>query len=298
MRQDLIPGSPARPLSVARPPHAHVDFQREADRLILGRYAPPSVLVNQDFDIQQFRGRTTPYLEMPAGQPTTNLMRLVREGLFLEFRKALTEARTTGLPVVRDGLRVDEDGVDRMFTLRVMPVTVPGATEVRLLVIFEPHEPAAGEASPAPAPPGLERAELDDEIARLRQELSSTREYLQSIVDQQESSTQELRGAHEELLSSNEELQSTNEELETMKEELQSSNEELTTVNEQLQQRNTELASMTTDLSNFIESAGLAMVGRGSRAARPPADPRRPGRAQPLSLGRRPLGGPHQHPPR
>ena len=41
------------------------DFQREADRLVLGRYAPPSVLVNHDFEVQQFRGRTSPYLEAP-----------------------------------------------------------------------------------------------------------------------------------------------------------------------------------------------------------------------------------------
>jgi two-component system CheB/CheR fusion protein len=256
MRSDWTTGIGARPPAPTHPPP--LDYQREADRLVLGRYAPPSVLVNQDFEIQQFRGRTAPYLEVPTGQPTTNLMRLVKEGLFLDFRKALTEAKSNRTPVVREGLRVDDGGVERLFTLRVLPVTVPQATDFRLLVIFEPDEP--GPASGAPAPRPSDRADLDEEVERLRLELTSTREYLQSIVEQQEGATQELRAAHEEVLSSNEELQSTNEELETMKEELQSSNEELTTVNEQLQQRNTELATTTTDLSNVIGSAGVPLV--------------------------------------
>ena len=259
LRHDSALTTPARPSTAPRPPH--VDYQREADRLILGRYAPPSVLVTQDFEIQQFRGRTAPFLEMPGGQPTNNLLRLVREGLFVDVRQALTEARTTGMPAAREGLSVVDEGVERRFTLRVLPIKVPGTTDLRLLVIFEPEVPLSDQSGArVPAVTRGDRGELDAEVARLRQELTSTREYLQSVVDQQESAAQDLRAAHEEMLSSNEELQSTNEELETMKEELQSSNEELTTVNEQLHQRNTELAAMTTELSNFVESADLAMV--------------------------------------
>ena len=63
------------------------DFQREADRLTLAHYAPPSVLVNADFEVQQVRGRTTPFLEVPSGQPTTNLLRMVREGLHAELQR-------------------------------------------------------------------------------------------------------------------------------------------------------------------------------------------------------------------
>src|SRR5262249_14522841 len=41
-----------------QPQPAAQDFQKEADRILLGRYAPPAVLVDENFDILQFRGRT------------------------------------------------------------------------------------------------------------------------------------------------------------------------------------------------------------------------------------------------
>ena len=50
------------------PPTA-MDLQREADRVILGRYAPAGVLVNEDLEILQFRGRTGDYLEPPRARP-------------------------------------------------------------------------------------------------------------------------------------------------------------------------------------------------------------------------------------
>ena len=50
------------PLSVSS-----ADWQREADRVVLREYAPAGVLVNDDFDILQFRGQTGDYLRLPRG---------------------------------------------------------------------------------------------------------------------------------------------------------------------------------------------------------------------------------------
>ncbi len=64
-----------KPLGAARPRaralgSTPADFQKEADRLLLSRYAPPGVLVNEYLDILQFRGRTGAYLEAPpASRP-------------------------------------------------------------------------------------------------------------------------------------------------------------------------------------------------------------------------------------
>jgi hypothetical protein len=71
--------------------------QTEADRLLLTRYAPPGVLVNEQLDILQFRGHTGPYLEAPPGESTMNLLKRPAQGLFVELRTALTEA-IAGLP--------------------------------------------------------------------------------------------------------------------------------------------------------------------------------------------------------
>jgi two-component system CheB/CheR fusion protein len=267
MPDEWLTGSLARRNGVTHQPPG--DFQREADRLMLGRYAPPSVLVNDEFEVQQFRGRTSPYLETPTGQPTTNILRLAKQGLFMELRSALTEAKATNGTVVREGLHVLEGNEDIEFTLRVLPVRLPNDSRCCLLVLFESKDWPAWSAGALTQDQGLPgNANRDAEW--LRQELASTKHYLQSIVDAQEAAAQELRAAHEEVLSSNEELQSTNEELETTKEELQSANEELTTVNEQFMSRNRELDVLTDDLSNFITSAGLPMVtvGRDLRIRR------------------------------
>ena len=265
MTDDWLTGvTSTRAGSVNHPP---ADFQREADRLVQSRYAPPSVLINNEFEIQQFRGRTSTFLEAPGGSPTTNILRMAREGLFMDLRSALTEAKATNMPVVREHLRVVQGGDEVEFTLRVLPVTVPHAADCCFLVVFES---ADWPAWPPGAPVQQESGSIGRDSAWLRQELASTKQYLQSIVDQQDAATQELRAAHEEVLSSNEELQSTNEELETTKEELQSANEELTTVNEQSLSRNRELDALTDDLSNFITSADLPMVtvGRDLRIRR------------------------------
>ena len=276
-----------------------LDFQKEADRLLLRHYAPPGVLVNGNFDILQFRGRTSAYLEPPPGEPTMNVLKMAREGLFLELRTALNEAKASDEAVRRERVMVRDNQGVREVNLQVLPVPPPtGDATDCLLVLFEDAatpastslEPssAASEPAPASASPftkGLRRwwrralslrsngvtyedgigerdraSTAERELTSLRQELAATKEYLQSLIEQQDAANEELRSANEEILSSNEELQSTNEELETAKEELQSSNEELTTVNEQLQYRNVELNQTTNDLTNLLTSTTLPMI--------------------------------------
>ncbi len=260
----------ARRYGAATPTPA--DFQREADRLVLRRYAPPGVLVDENHDVVQFRGRTSAFLEVPSGEPTTNVLKMAREGLFLELRGALADARRSNEPVFRRGVRVrSEDGI-REVALEVIPVRPPGGGEGCLLILFDDGSirPAAGDRVAALTPPesvgtvdgGVRGSGSDGEgeLARLRQELAATKEYLQSLVEQQDAANEELRSANEEILSSNEELQSTNEELETAKEELQSVNEELTTVNEQLQNSNVGLTRLTDDLTNLMTSTQIPVV--------------------------------------
>jgi two-component system CheB/CheR fusion protein len=233
------------------------DFHREADRLVAGSYGPPSVLVNHAGDIQQFRGRTAAFLEAPAGVPTTNVLRMASNAVFLPLRDALQEAQRTGAAVTRPGLHVSHAGRDIGFTLRVLPVAPAQTGEPWWLVVFDDGAPLAKESANTDSPSG------GSDLSQLRKDLASSQSDLQLMLDQHDSATQDLRAAHEELLSSNEELQSTNEELETAKEELQSSNQELTSVNDQLHRRNLELDQLSNDLSNFISSARLPIVTVG-----------------------------------
>ena len=265
------------------------DFQREVDRILLGRYSPPAVLVNRYFDIMQFRGKTGDYLESPPGEPTLNALKMAREGLFLELRSALAEAEKNGLPVRRADVRVRRDGQSVELDLEVLPVRSSGSGDQCFLVIF--HEDDSTLPRAAEPLPQLEPELAARELAHIRQELAATREYMQSLLEEQDILNEELRGTNAEILSSNEELQSTNEELETAKEELQSTNEELTTVNEQLQHRNVELSQANADFANLLASLNLpvVMVGGDLRVRRFTSPAIRALGMQPSDVGR-PLG--------
>ena len=239
--------------AVGRPqqrPTTAVDLQREADRIVLGRYAPAGVLVNDQLDILQFRGRTAPYLESPSGEVDFNLLKMARENLFLALRSAVEEARQSGKTVRRDDIRLrngevgTEGGSVRSISIEVTPVHTPGTQQAGFLILFH-EEPLEGGKKPDAAkrpPEAIDSTEAARNLDDARRELAATREYLQTIIEQHSAANEELKSANEEILSSNEELQSTNEELQTAKEELQSTNEELTTVNEELHGRNLELS--------------------------------------------------------
>jgi two-component system, chemotaxis family, CheB/CheR fusion protein len=249
--------------------------QREADRLLLLRYAPAGVLVNPDFIILQFRGETSPYLAPAAGRATLSVLKMAREGLLLRLRSALNAARRKDSPVREEGLYVKSESGIRAVNLEVVPIKGSTSKDRSYLILFEEARRAAGTAAARDAQAAAAQTDGDEDekerqITHLAQELAATREYLQSVIEQQEASNEELQSSNEEVQSINEELQSINEELETSKEEIQSSNEELTTLNEELHQRNTELNRANDDLSNLLASVQtpIIFVGQDLRIRR------------------------------
>jgi two-component system CheB/CheR fusion protein len=252
-----------------------LDVQKEADRVLLARYAPVGVVIDENLTVLQFRGRTGPYLEPAPGTASLDLLRMVREGLLSEVRAAVNRARTESTAVRREGVPIKEAGRLRLVNLEVIPLKVPPSGIRCYLVLFEDasapaipqkEEPAHAET----ATNNLTLAAAEAQITQLQQELAATREYLQSIIEEHESACEELKSASEEILSSNEELQSTNEELQTAKEETQSANEELATLNEELQHRNMQLAQVNNDLLNLLSAVNIPiiMVGRDLRIRR------------------------------
>ena len=240
------------------------DFQKEADRLVLGRFAPAGVIVNERLDVLQFRGHTGPYLEPAPGTASLNLLKMAREGLLADLRTAFNEARRGHAAVVRHGVAVHSREGSREIALEVIPLhAAPTERTESYLILFHEAAPAApAETSARKSAPSKSaaRAAHGKALAQLQQELRETKDYLQSVIGEQESSHEELQSANEEILSSNEELQGTNEEMETAKEELQSTNEELTTINDELQVRNAELFQAHGDLVNLLNSVQIPIV--------------------------------------
>ncbi|MCW8138736.1 MAG: hypothetical protein KIT58_07515 [Planctomycetota bacterium] len=109
-----------RPLPDRR--HPAREAQRQADHLLLARYAPVGVLVNDRLEVVQFRGRTGAYLEPPPGQPQANVLRMAREGLAPHLHEALERAAAESVTVRREGLRVRAGDEVRAVNLEVLPL--------------------------------------------------------------------------------------------------------------------------------------------------------------------------------
>jgi two-component system, chemotaxis family, CheB/CheR fusion protein len=250
---------------------AGFDIKKEAERIILSKYAPAGVVVNERLEILDFHGHTGIYLEHSQGEASLNLLKMAREGLKLPLRTVIHEAKRQGTPVRTEGLRVKSDGQLREMNLEVFPVKAPHPGEGYFLILFEDTtvHPSGEPGTKTPARTKVRRSrtgksEEDGEIIRLEQELQAAQKHLQSVIEEYEATNEELRAANEEVLSGNEELQSINEELETAKEELQSTNEELTTLNDELQSRNLTLDQLNFDMINLFTSVNLPVIMLGS----------------------------------
>jgi two-component system CheB/CheR fusion protein len=250
--------SPASAQQLARKPVVS-EATREAERMLLARFGPAGVVVDEGLRVLEFRGDTEPFLEHGHGKATLNLERLVRKGLLMELRAAIGEARRTDVAVRKPGLRVRYREELQSVNLEVVPIKGRASAERCLLVLFE-LEGAPVAIEPAPSPGSTESGAAKDlEIERLGQGLAQTSEYVHTLMREHESALEELQSTTEEALSSNEELQSLNEELQTAKEEIQSANEELSTLNQELQDRNVQLARETRDVQRGLDSANELM---------------------------------------
>ena len=230
----------------------------DATRIIMERYAPPSVLLDQQFHVVQFNGQTGPYLEPSPGEPSFDILKLAREGLSHGLRTALQTARKTRKTVTQPGLRIRHGAASQEIDIEVIPVVRQG--HPYYLVLFQTPTASGNAQEPQAEPHARRKLPPRSRISKLEEELAATREYLQSTIQEIEAANEELQSANEEILSSNEELQSTNEELDTAKEELQSTNEELNTVNDELHARNEELTRVNADLLNLLASVQIAIV--------------------------------------
>lgn len=246
--------SPIGALPSARKP-AVSEAAREADRLLLARFSPAGVLVDDSLRVLEFRGDTDAFLDHGHGRASLNLERLVRKGLLMELRSAVAEARLSDAPVRKSSLPVRYRQTLQNVSIEVVPLKGRATAERCLLVLFE-TEGAAIPLEPPVTRSAVQAGEAKDlEIDRLSHSLAQSSEYVHTLVREHESALEELQTTTEEALSSNEELQSLNEELQTAKEEIQSANEELATLNQELQDRNALLARSNEDIQRGLDRA-------------------------------------------
>ncbi len=201
--------------------------------------------------------RAGKYLAVAGGEPSYNLLKIVRPELRFELRNALYQAAQNRRSVETRGLQILDGEKTRIINLVVRPILLEGDGAARgfLLVLFEETEETDGAKRTA-----AQMISLDEPTLQLEAELGQIRGQLMMTIDQYETQTEELKASNEELQAMNEELRSATEELETGKEELQSINEELQTVNQELKIKIEELSQANNDFQNLMFSTDIGTL--------------------------------------
>ena len=235
---------------------------READQLhrqlLIDEFAPPSLLVNRDYEVVHISGDTQRFLGVPEGVPSRDVMKMVDPAIRLELRTALIDVFEEGESTLLGPVRLTDSPSEPEVQIEVRTARSNGERPMAQ-VIFH----SDGPVSPRPRRP-VEPEITDDSASKiihnLERELERTQQRLRSTIEEYETSNEELKASNEELLTINEELQSTTEELETSKEELQATNEELSTVNQELNAKLDELNELNSDLQNLFASTDIGTL--------------------------------------
>ena len=239
------------PLSTpTRPP---VNLKSLADQVLLQRFSPSAVLVNESGDIVYISGRTGRYLEPAAGKANWNIHVMARPGIRAQLAVALRKALQEKTSVELHGLRLDDEATGSVDVTVGAIVDEPSALEGMAMIVFRDVPTAAKKRSRAAKSTGTVDVAVSEELLRSQEEIRALRQETRA-------SQEELQATNEELQSTNEELQSANEELTTSKEEGQSMNEELQTINGELQSKLDDLALAQSDMQNLLNSTDIATL--------------------------------------
>ncbi|MDD5277692.1 MAG: chemotaxis protein CheB [Methylovulum sp.] len=224
----------ARPFNSLNREFQTGNIARQIEHLLLVRFAPVSVIINEHGKIFYIHGRTGKYLEPAQGQPNWNIIEMAREGLRLPLVAALSKAtKTHEKEIIHKGLRVKTNGDFETIDMTLSKIFEPEPLKNLFLVSFQPQQ--AKDISPSSTPPPaktLTEREKNQEKEQLEQELYFTKESLRATI----------------------------EELQTSKEEMQSLNEELNTVNSELQYKVDKLSDINDDMQNLMNSTDIATL--------------------------------------
>ncbi|HYJ47790.1 MAG TPA: CheR family methyltransferase, partial [Pyrinomonadaceae bacterium] len=181
-----------------RPTYAHL-HQR-----LLERYAPPSIVVNEDYDVVHISESAGKFLQIPGGELSNNLLTLIRPELRLDLRAALYQAAQKKTDVESDGIRIPLDQETKSINLRVSPV-LNDDDKARgfFLVLFEANEPTPNEQSKI-----VITGDDLPLVRNLEEELLEVKAHLSATIEHYELQREELKASNEELQAMNEEMRS------------------------------------------------------------------------------------------
>ena len=205
------------------------DLQREADHLLVTRYAPASAVVDAELKILHVYGHTGSYLQLAPGQADLNLLTMTHKALRPSLAAAIEQARQQGTTVKHERITVVSTEMSYDVTLEVIPLQSP-FPRASLLIVFR-ETPAVSVHTP-----GMESDDnlLNDSIgqgkaalrfANLEEEVAITQAAMVAALEERDAANEELQTANEEIRASIEELQAINEELTTANEQIHAAQE-------------------------------------------------------------------------
>jgi len=244
--------APTQELPLPHETFLTASIQALADQLLLQKFTPAAVLVNELGDILYISGHTGQYLEPAAGKANWNIHVMARPAIRAQLVVALRQAVKERTSVEVRGLRMDGN-ITRQLDITVEAIAEPKPLEGMVMVVFREVAAPLAEKPRRKKHAGAIDPAITAELMRSQEELRALREAMRA-------SEEERQAAIEELQSTNEELQSANEELTTSKEESQSMNEELQTVNGELQSKLDDLALAQSDMQNLLNSINIATL--------------------------------------
>ena len=212
---------------------------------VMERYAPASVLVDADNRVIHYSARAGRFLRLPGGEPTHELVHLLREPLRSAVRGGLEAVAERGAKWTSDALLVHaEHGVSRV-AVHVEPAGLNAVATNAKVVVFEELGPGQSVGDDGRA--------ATDYTALLESGLEEAGRRLRAVVAQGKESGAANRDEDWELAH-------VLDDIEAAKEELQSVNEELLSLNRDNRSRVEELARLSADLEVLLESTGLATL--------------------------------------
>ena len=105
-----------------KPADQSADLEKMVDNILLDKYIPASVVVNQELEILQFRGSTGLYLEPSPGKASLNLLKMARPGLAFELRNIIHKATKGGQPIKKSGLEMKINNASHLVSIEAVPL--------------------------------------------------------------------------------------------------------------------------------------------------------------------------------
>ncbi|MFC0878189.1 CheR family methyltransferase [Saccharicrinis sp. FJH2] len=217
---------------------------------ILENLLPPMILLDQADNIIYIKGDISKYLKVDQGIFQPNLIKMLKKESAIILKRAISEVKSTKVPVTIKKLRIDSSEGIYEVKLKIFYIDSEEAYP-NIAVLFMNENPLKKDTRI------LELPKLDKISEQRIQDLENE---LEDFEKENLKLKQELDYIKEKMQTSNEELLASNEELQATNEELQSVNEELNSLNNEYSEKNAMLIKLNDDMMNLLDSTEIATI--------------------------------------